>query len=1423
MTLRPAEKRYSFEPLVPLPPEQIQGQGRIRPYLDAAMRLENDVLAVWDMFTAPTFPADPAFDNYTVTRASPYWDNYRNAFIGVNSQAQWDFIAAKIERETKDRELLASAGVGGMAAAMFAGVLSPTMLIPGVTPIRGARGVAAAAGLGALAAMAQEVPLRANQITRSNEESAFAIGAGAIFGAVIGGAVEGLRRIEVRVPKVDGRVSRFTEEGRLQKIFENDMANGRRPIAIPHSPRTVANEITVDLPEAVAGTRRVYVVDAGSAAQTVQPNFAVVTTDYAVARAYGPGAVRYIDLPETSISTYTKVDPAEPNSLLWAPVEEVGQAVPVPVREVAEDTPAVVQQGPLVRTPAASLSAAAADGPDAGTLAPGVAGARDVNALAQLSPVAQTIAQDEFPLARRMMTKLSTAGLELVGNRSGIASAPGGTVESLTHLYDTYIAKLVQIVDEHWADYSFNGKVTGPFPATRATLRSNFRFNGEKLSKEEFNREVSRALINDGVHPVAQVSKAAQLIRSEIYDPILEQARDVKLFDQAELYDPGYLTRIYDTQKIDADPIRFLDIIFGHYKQILENDVASASERLQRQKAILDEYLADVSLDDSRAATLREELREEFVELGESDAEIQLTNLRRQALALRQEGGNKARVDQIKEEIAALRKANAPRIEHKLTLRRRMRNLNRSYFAVEEKRKNTLDRMEQIESAALVSLSGVMQQGMKLQKAVETLSPKKLGEEIARLQTRLEQAEQRFESWARRQAKAENQDEFMQAHGEALNGAYERLRGARRKLADTEDLFDNRDTLLEIMGDIEIEAADAVNTLNLNRGKRLAKLEEKLQKYTPEEVAAQVQKQLTRFEVFAARATERLQELGITDFDFASGTAAIDEIARERAEATVAKIMSLNNRIAGLHIIGEERGSELARVLSIDSASVFDFLVTDVERVVRSYVRQVGADIELKRAFGDVDAKDWFKDIQSEYFRVAEAAEKNGASAKELDALTKRFRQHERNLQASIARLRHLWGIPDNPEGFAARAAKTMLDLSTLRFMGSVAISSLPDLGRVVVKHGLRRTINDGFIPLINSFKEFKLSARELKLAGGALDPLIHSRAAGFADIMDEYVGHSIPEKTLHTLATKMGNIAGFDYWTSAMKQLNAVLDNAEMMDSIELVLKGGSNEEVAKATRYLAQRGINGDIAARIWQEVEKGGGGKVNGVWLPMTEAWEDQSMVRAYRAALRQSSDNTIITPGLELPLIANASLAQRVLFQFKSFALSSHTKALMAGLQQKDMALFNGATLSLALGAFSYYTWAATVGGSAYEQMQSAPIEKWWDEALARSGLLASFGEVQRIAERIPAIAPYANFSGTFTTARAGDNLTEALLGPSFDTLRTATNIVAGLHDPIQSNAHQLRTLIPLQNVFYLRWLFTMVEDAVKAELPESREQ
>jgi hypothetical protein len=744
-----------------------------------------------------------------------------------------------------------------------------------------------------------------------------------------------------------------------------------------------------------------------------------------------------------------------------------------------------------------------------------------------------------------------------------------------------------------------------------------------------------------------------------------------------------------------------------------------------------------------------------------------------------------------------------------------------------EKQGEKLQRIELNEFQAIDSLERAVRSSQTFLAEMETLEPKVFRARVEGLKGQFAEAAKR---WDR------NEELTVAAYdSETIAKIFGRQEKVGSKLDDIAEQIDELDTAdteswAGLINDGMRESLEHVRDINAKRAVRNERLRAQVENLDPklaDKYKAKIQERAAerRF-----RFAERFQAKGLEDVSSAieTGQANFKAFARERAEQTAHKIIGSAGRLPTLEVMQDgPRGIENARTLGIASSEIEEFLDNDVERVMRIYTRTLASDTELAKRFGSAGAErefngllDDYNTLKSEVGKIADKAAREKAQA-ELDAA---FRAVKRDLTAVIDRVRHIRGLPKDPAGFANRAYRIVSNLNVLRYMGVVTISSISDAGRTVMKQGLIRAFRDGLIPLITNFKEMKASMEELKLAGGALDAIIHSRAHEMFDVLGEYKPHTKAERALEAMTSKMGLIAGFDYWTSAMKQFNAAVLNARLMDSIRLVATGeGSVREVKKATIWLAQLNIAEDMPERIWKEIiDNGGGGKVNGVWLPQTEKWADFNNVRAYRQALVSETDNTIITPGLERPLLSDANIAMKAIFQFKSFALSSVTKTVIAGLQQHDMAVLNGTLISLAMGAFSYYLWAKVAGGRAEEEMMKASYGDWADEAISRSGLTAIFDTGLQASDRVPLINKqgFGRFGDKRLSRGEGADLIELVAGPSFDLVHKVGDILIGLDEPTEHTLHMARQLVPFQNLIGLRTGFDMVEKAVG--LPERRD-
>lgn len=182
--------------------------------LGAAFRTEN---LVGSAIANSSQPVDPfasdedylrAFDTLPDSDYNPWQDiegtqyeDYWSEFAGSRSINETRRLKSRIDRELRDRAILANAGGRGVAAQLFAGFVDVPSLVPGAAVVRGGtKGFtigrnAFNGGRASLAeAAAVEGMLQSMQSTRTAEESSLAIGGSVVLGAILGGGVGAMLR-----------------------------------------------------------------------------------------------------------------------------------------------------------------------------------------------------------------------------------------------------------------------------------------------------------------------------------------------------------------------------------------------------------------------------------------------------------------------------------------------------------------------------------------------------------------------------------------------------------------------------------------------------------------------------------------------------------------------------------------------------------------------------------------------------------------------------------------------------------------------------------------------------------------------------------------------------------------------------------------------------------------------------------------------------------------------------------------------------------------------------------------------------------------------------------------------------------------------------------------------------------------------------
>lgn len=1157
----------------------------------------------------------------------------------------------------------------------------------------------------------------------------------------------------------------------------------------------------------------------------------------------------------------------------------LGGAVAFARRTPDEIAEALIPQGDMVLEPGSGAipKARSAGAAAAREEAPEIASAFGLEkSVGQMSPVVRSLTQP-LDQGRWMMAQLADAGLEYAGSKAG---AIGGNIENRIKTYYGPVDKTLHGVDDAYARYWFGAEgARKPLAVKRANL-AGLNPNREKMSRKEFKEAVGIAMNNGDQHQVPEVAEVAAMIRKNVLDPVFKRAQEVGIYrtleeGSAPVGDLSYLNRVYNIDLIQARQVDFEAILAKHYEGKITQDFQTAFLKLNESTNRLNERAEDFGRSADEIAALREEFEVRLRSMEESNEDLvaledaisdERATARTFPSGSKERGEAAARARALEQEGGeALAEARATRSE----IKRRLGNLRRAHSTLTAKQEAKLSKIARAEELSFNTLQRLVRKGQKILASFDKFTDEKLASELSGLKDQFAETARRYDKNEERIAAIFDDDfeadvptsPFVQA-AKVETGAFDKMTSVAEAI-DGAEVFDRLAAREMVQAGLD-DAIRRAQGIVERRAVRNARLADQAEKLDPEAAAKRIEGLRADARLKRQEFMDSWRERGADDIDPVTGLTDFKRASADMARQTTNKILGTYMRLPGIDMLGNAKGVELARVLDIDSKMLrtedgHSFLEMDAEKLMMQYVRTLAPDIELTRSFGpDFMGKmqegtgqlneNW-KKLDDEYnARLAntQAQMKAGVNPetgkprqytqeqmdKKSAELAEEYKRLRRDLEAVVGRLRHTWGVPADPRGFGARAARIASNVNTLRFMSNVAISSIPDLARPIMKYGLLRTFRQGYVPFVKALAEGNFSPRQLRIMGAALDVSLHSRAAQVYDIGDYMVRGSKFEKGLEYATSKIGLVGLFDYWTVAMKQISGAVANARAMEAIELVAGGGkgSQKDLDEAIRFLSANGIDDDYALRIWKQLEAGGGDVVGGQRWPNTEDWTDTEATTAYNAMLVREIDNSIVTPGVERPLMVDANPYARLLFQFKSFGMSSTTKTFLAGAQgmkQGDMAFVTGGIISLALGTLSYYTYANIVGGAVKARMESAIEKGEWelfaDEAINRAGLLGIGADIQSAFAATP-LADYVTFSGERSTRRGGDNLLETLAGPTFgDLAPRSANIAAGIGaaaaaadaggDPMAEVPWgDVRRLAPWQNHFILRQLYDEIEQA-----------
>ena len=516
-----------------------------------------------------------------------------------------------------------------------------------------------------------------------------------------------------------------------------------------------------------------------------------------------------------------------------------------------------------------------------------------------------------------------------------------------------------------------------------------------------------------------------------------------------------------------------------------------------------------------------------------------------------------------------------------------------------------------------------------------------------------------------------------------------------------------------------------------------------------------------------------------------------------------------------------------ARTLNLDAKAQIEmieqgFIMGDIFALGKSYSRQMIPDILLTRKFGDPNGKGYkyiseaesmtdpgLLSVANEYM-----VKLVGKKGKERIKLIKERDQVLADLEAAIELVRGTFGLPKDPHAWYSTAMRTMKHYNTLTMLTGF-MAAAPDIARIVMTSGVKRGFRTQFDLLGNFLADgnlFKLGKAEARAAGEAWDLITGQRAMLMGDIGDMF-------GVANKIERGMGQLAHLNFmyvnmmsrWTEFAKALSGVTIGSRI---IEDSIKWGKGTLSDKWKTALATSGIDEAMAKRIATQFNEHGT-KTKYNFMANTAAWTDDAARRAFREAMNKDINITIVTPGLgDTPKWMSYELGS-VLAQFKKFAMGAQQRMLMRGMQERDADFLFGAMLLLGSGMVIDAIYHKTRFNRDYSKLS---LTQKLLNGFDRSGLGGIYTDVNKALETLS--DNRIGISPMLGEAKPYGSSMRWKMGTAFGATGGQLYNIADILFDVYGNkynhhtAKNVRRLIPLQNIWYLDWLFDDIQKGLR---------
>lgn len=494
-----------------------------------------------------------------------------------------------------------------------------------------------------------------------------------------------------------------------------------------------------------------------------------------------------------------------------------------------------------------------------------------------------------------------------------------------------------------------------------------------------------------------------------------------------------------------------------------------------------------------------------------------------------------------------------------------------------------------------------------------------------------------------------------------------------------------------------------------------------------------------------------------------------------------------------------------ARKLIIDQLQASPWHITDIQKIAEAHNRAMVPTIHLQR-FAQTHG---FKDINDmllgmgDLLRKEFDAQSAGLTGKAAQKLREKYNSNIEDMQASIQQLQGVYGQGFNVlNSSGAEFFNNVLNWNYTRMLGHMTISSLPDLGMLVMRNGLMTTLARGIGDSFSVVK--KISKNDIRALGYAIETELGTQVKTYIEHHGLSTNPSPFTKGLNSLTKSFGNLSLMNPWTDMIQNMSGHIAINRILTTVHKVVNGESVSK--KETTLLARLGI----AQEHFPEIAKFTKDNVyKGARYADWTNWDIQTVpernaLKAFQAAVGKSIDEISLSPNLgDKPLLLQQRGAfghmANLMFQFKSFLFAATNRIFYSGIQNvNDINLYLGVTSMMGLGMLGYVA-SSTLRGNTEVDLSPTNLLR---EGLDRSGVLAIYGEGINIGQKMFQLGEVSRYKSRDAFG--------SVLGPTGGSASQLVSLFNKLN-PLSSakgewttkDAEAVMRLMPLQNLFYLQ--------------------